>query len=69
MRSETALDNWMVVEGCPNVKEEGGGSIPSYEFSSLLDGKLVKWLIVSCALALACRPSIFKIKLGHFRVF
>jgi hypothetical protein len=35
---------------------------PGCEISSLLDGKLARWSIASCALALACWPSISKIK-------
>ena len=41
-----------------NLKEEVGGSIPGYEISSLLDIKLARWSIASCALALACQPSV-----------
>ena len=37
---------WMMVERCPNLKEEVGSSIPGYEISSLLDINM----------ALACRP-------------
>ena len=38
--SETTLNYWMVVEKIPNIKEEVGGPIPGYEFSSLLDMNL-----------------------------
>jgi hypothetical protein len=49
-------------ERYPNLKDEGGGSIPGYEISSLLDGQLVRWSIASCALVLAYRPSVSKKK-------
>jgi hypothetical protein len=52
------LNYWMMVERHPNLKEEVVGSILSYEISSLLDKKLTKWSTASCALALACRPSV-----------
>ena len=39
---------------------KGCGSIPDYEISSLLDRKFAKWTTASCALALACRPSVSK---------
>jgi hypothetical protein len=48
----------MMVERYPNLKEEVGGSNPSYEISSLPDGELVRWSTVSCALALACQPHV-----------
>jgi hypothetical protein len=51
----------MMVRRYPNLKEEVHGLIPGYEISSLPDGKLAKWSTASCALALACRPSISKI--------
>jgi len=60
--SETTLNYWMMVERYPNLKEEVGGSIPACEISSLLDEKLAKWSTTSCALALACRPSVSKKK-------
>ena len=44
----------------PNLKEEVGGSSPDYEISSLHDGKLARWSTASCALELACRPSVPK---------
>jgi hypothetical protein len=50
----------MMLERYPNLKEEVGGSIPDCEISSLHDGKLSRWLIASCALALPCRSSISK---------
>jgi hypothetical protein len=53
----------MMVERYPVVKEEVGGSIPICEISSLLDMKLVKWLIASCVLASACQPYVSKLKL------
>jgi hypothetical protein len=52
------LNYRMMVERYPNLKEEIGGSIPSYEISSLLDIKLVTWSADLCALALACRRSV-----------
>ena len=60
--SETTLNYRMMVERYPNLKEEVGNLIPSYEISFVLDGKLVRWLIVSCALGLACRPFVSKKK-------
>ena len=50
---ETTLNYWTMVERYPNLKEEGGGSIPNYEISSLLDIKLVRWSIASCALGIS----------------
>ena len=50
----------MMVERYPNLKEEVGGSIPSYEISSLHEGKLARWSTVSYALALAYRPTVSK---------
>ena len=35
--SEMTLNNWMMVERYPNLKEKDGSSIPSYEISSLRD--------------------------------
>ena len=62
---ETTLNyRIMMVERYPNLKEEFGGLIFSCEIYSLLDGKLVRWSNASCALALACRPSISKIKIN-----
>jgi hypothetical protein len=52
----------MMVEKYPNLKEEVGSSIPDYEISSLLDIKLVRWSTASCALTLACKPSLSKTK-------
>ena len=43
------LNYRVMVEGYPNLKEEVGGSNPGYEISSLLDGKLARWSIASCA--------------------
>ena len=54
------LNYQMMVERYPNLKDEVGGSIPGYEISSLLDGKLVKWSAASYALALACQPFVSK---------
>ena len=54
--------NYMMVERYPNLKEEVGGAIPDCEISSLLDRKLVRWSIASCALALACARSVSKKK-------
>ena len=59
-KSEMTLNYRVMVEGYPNVKEEVGGSYPSCEISSLLDGKLAKWWTASCALALAYQPSVSK---------
>jgi hypothetical protein len=60
--SETTLNYRMMVERYPNIKEEVDGSIPACEISSLLDEKLAKWSTASCALALACWPSVSKKK-------
>ena len=46
----------------PNLKEEVGGSIPGCEISSLLDKKMARWSTASCALGLACQPSVLKSK-------
>ena len=48
--------------GYPTMQEEVGGSILGCEISSLLDGKLVGWSTASCALVLACQPSVSKKK-------
>ena len=56
--SETTLNYWMMVERCPYIKEEVGGSVPDCEISTLLDKKLVRWSTASRALALACRPYV-----------
>ena len=58
--SKTTLKHMMMVERYPNLKEEVGGSIPGCEISFLLDKKLVRWSIASCAMTLACRPSVSK---------
>ena len=50
--SKTTLNYWMMVERYPNLKEEVGSLIPSFEISSLLDKDL----------ALACWPSVKKEK-------
>jgi hypothetical protein len=52
-----------MVERYPNLKEEVGSLISGCEISSLHDEKLTRWLIASCALALACWPSASKIKI------
>jgi hypothetical protein len=57
------LNYRMMVERYSNLKEEVGGSIPRCEISSLLDGKLVRWLTVSCALALAYQPYVSRKKI------
>ena len=57
---EMILNYWIMVERYPNLKEEVGRSIPSYEISSLLDRKLAKLSTASCALALVCQPSVSK---------
>ena len=60
--SEMTLIYWMMVERYPSLKEEVGSSNPDCEISSLLDEKLVRWSTASCALTLACRPSVSKKK-------
>jgi hypothetical protein len=60
--SKTTLSYQLTVEGYPNLKEEVGNSIPGCEIFSLPDGKLAKWSIASHALALACRPSVLRLK-------
>jgi hypothetical protein len=60
--SKTTLNYRMTVERYPNLKEEVDGSIPGYEISSLLNGKLARWSPTSCASTLACRPSDSKKK-------
>ena len=50
----------MMVKRHPNLKEEVGSSIFGCEIFSLLDKTFVRWSTVSCALALACRPSVSK---------
>ena len=52
------LKYWMMVERYLNFKEKVGGSIPDCEISSLPDRKLARWSTISCALALACWPSV-----------
>ena len=52
----------MMVERYPNLKEDVGDSIPRCEISSPLDIKLAIWSTASCALVLACRPSVSKEK-------
>ena len=59
-RSETTQYYWMLVERYSNMKEAIGGSIPGCQISSLLDKILARWSTTSCALALACRPSMWK---------
>jgi hypothetical protein len=58
------LNYWMMVKRYPNLKEEVGGSIPGCEISYVLDGKLAKWLVASCALAMAYRFSVSKNRKG-----
>ena len=53
MLSETTLNYWMMLEGCPNFMEEVGGSMSGCEISSLLDINLARWSTTPCALALA----------------
>ena len=50
----------MMVERYPNLKDEVGGSIPGCEISSLLGIILAMWSTASCALVMACRPSVFR---------
>ena len=64
---KTTLKYWMMVERYPNLKKEVGGSIPSCEISSLLDKKPVRWSTASCALTLACRFTISKIKIKIYK--
>ena len=52
------LNYWMMVERYLNLKGKVGGSIPESEIFSLPDKKLARRSTVSCALALACRPSV-----------
>jgi hypothetical protein len=47
-----------MVERYSNLKEEVGGSIPGCEISFMFDKIHVRWSTTSCALALACRPSV-----------
>ena len=61
-RSEMTLNYRVMVEGYPNLKEEVGGSNPGCEISSLLDEKLARWWIASCALAPASQPFVSKEK-------
>ena len=59
--SNTMLNYGMMMERYPNLKDEVGGSIPSCKISSLPDRKKsYRWSTASCALALACRPSVSK---------
>jgi hypothetical protein len=56
-------DNPKLLDDCGEIlksQEEVGDSTPSCEISSLLDKKLARWSTASCALALACWPSISK---------
>ena len=55
------LNYWMMLERSPKLKEEVGGAITSCDNSSQLDENLAKWS-TSCALAMACWPSISKTK-------
>ena len=57
-RSEMTQNYWMMVERYPNLKEEVGNSISNCKISSLIDRKLARWSTASCALALACQPSV-----------
>ena len=50
----------MMVERYPTLKNEVDGSIPDCETSYLLDIELASWPTASCALMLACRPSVSK---------
>ena len=62
----TILNYRMMMERYPNLKEGVGGSIPDCEISSLPNEKLVRWSTTSCALVLACRPSVSK-KILNFK--
>jgi len=55
----------MMMERYPNLKEEVGNSAPDCGISSLPNRIIAKWSIASCALALACWPSISKIKVRN----
>ena len=55
---EMTLNFRMMVGRYPNFKDKVGGLIPDFEISSLLHGKLVRWSTASCALTLACQPSV-----------
>ena len=56
--SKMTLNYRMMVERYPNLKEEVSGSNPGCEISSLLNRILARWSIASCALELACQPSV-----------
>jgi hypothetical protein len=53
----------MMVESYPNLKEEVGGSIPRlWNLLSTWRKTCLRWSIASCALTLACWPSVSKYK-------
>ena len=56
-RSEMALNYWMMVERCPNLKEEVSDSIPGCEISSLLDKKTCQ--VVNCLMCFGIGMSAF----------
>ena len=58
--SETTLNYRLMVGRYPNLKEEVGSLILSYEISSMHDGKFTRWSFVSRTLTLTCRPSVSK---------
>ena len=51
-----------MAERYPNLQEEVRGSIPGCELWYILDIILAMWSYASCALALACHPSVSKNK-------
>jgi hypothetical protein len=51
-------DDLKLLEKYSIIKEVVGGSILSYEISSLRDGELARWSTASCALALEYRPFV-----------
>ena len=66
--SNMTLNYWMMVERYPTLKNEVDGSIPDCETSYLLDIELASWPTASCALTLACRPSVSKKKKRKLKI-
>ena len=58
--SKTTLKYWMMVERYPNMKKEVDGSISWLWILLSTWQKLARWPIASCALVLACPPSVPK---------
>jgi hypothetical protein len=54
------LNYWMMMERCPNLKEEVGGSIPDYEISSPLDIKTCQ--MVNCLMCFGASMLAFYLK-------